>query len=250
MGLRHKGLAFEKEVPPNLGAGENNAGFRAANPRMEVPALVVDREFKIFDSTAIMMYLEDAFPSTPALLPADPRLRAEARMIEEVCDTHYEAINWALGEINWFHRASGAEADRLKAAAREQTHQILAWLSARLGDKSFFNGETVGYADYCVAPILNRSVMVGNGPAAGSSLLAYYERVKVVPWVAETFREVDKAAPGMAAMGPAAFAKGSGRKREYRDHRLEFLVKNGAIGIVQKGIEEDTIRFSWPQPKI
>ncbi|PPJ51557.1 hypothetical protein CBER1_08655 [Cercospora berteroae] len=254
MALRFKNLTFEKETPPNLGSGEPNPSFLSAGPRMEVPALVVGNgsggeEFKIFDSTAIMMYLEEAFPESPSMLPRDPKARAEARMIEELCDTHYEAINWAMGEINWFKRAEGSEAERLVAAAKEQTGQILAWLESKLGEKKFFNGdEGIGYADFCVAPILNRSVINGLGPAKGSKLQLWHERISAIECVKKTYAEVEAAAPLMKKMGPDAWKKGSGRRREYRDHRLEWLVKNGAVGIVLKGLEDENIRFSWPHP--
>jgi glutathione S-transferase len=252
MVLRFKNLPFDKEVPAALGSGQPDAPFQDANIRMEVPALV-DGTFKIFDSTAILMYLEDKFTDAahPTLFPAPstPESRAEARMIEEVMDTHYEAINWALGEIFAFKRADGAEAARLAAAAKEQTFQIQEWLATRLGDKPFFSGASIGYADFAVAPYLNRSVAAGNGPAEGSPLHAWHKRVGEVPCVAETWKEVADALPKMASAGAAMFAKGSGRRREYRDHRLEWMIKNGALGIVQKGLEDDTIRFSWPQPK-
>ncbi len=48
---------------------------------MEVPALI-DGAARIFDSTIILEYLEDKWP-TPPLLPRDPASRAEARMIED-----------------------------------------------------------------------------------------------------------------------------------------------------------------------
>ncbi|KIW03410.1 uncharacterized protein PV09_05185 [Verruconis gallopava] len=250
MALRYKHLPFESEAPEALGSGRPNPTFAAANVRMEVPVLI-DGDFKVFDSTAILMYLEDKFTSDehPSLFPsADPQSKAEARMIEEICDTHYEAINWAFGEINWFKRAEGEEAERLNAAIVDQTKQIQDWLTPRLGDKPFFSGEAVGYADIAVAPMLNRSVSNGLGPELGSPLQQWHARMEEIPCIKETWEEFRLAAPKMAALGPAAWEKGQGMKREYRDHRLEFLVKNGAIGIVQKGIEDDNIRFSWPHP--
>jgi len=42
------------------------------------------------------------------------------------------------------------------------------------------------------------------------------------------------------------FKPGTGLRREYRDHRLEWMIKSGGIDVVSKGLEEDTIRFSWP----
>jgi RNA polymerase-associated protein len=248
--LRYKNLAFKSYIPPGLGSGAFDADFLSANPRMEVPALI-DGDFKIFDSTAIMMYLEDKFPS-PSLFPPGgdgARAKAEARMIEEVCDTHYEAINWAYGEVNWFKRAEGAEADRLNETIAEQTGQILAWLLEKLGEKPFFSGEQMGYADICVAPMLNRSVINKIGPVEGTPLYSWHKRMGDVPCVKETWDEVAEAAPKMAAMGPETWKKGAGRRREYRDHRLEFFVKNGAIDIVKRGLDDDNIRFSWPQPK-
>src|SRR6185503_8372157 len=90
--LREKGLKFELETPQGLGSGNSAGPFAVASPRLEVPTLI-DGEARIFDSTIILEYLEDKFPS-PTLLPRDPAERAKARMIEDVCDTLYEAINW------------------------------------------------------------------------------------------------------------------------------------------------------------
>ena len=33
-------------------------------------------------------------------------------------------------------------------------------------------------------------------------------------------------------------------KREYRDHRLEWMIKVGGLEVVAKGLERDNIRFS------
>ena len=145
MALREKGIPFDKEIPKNIGSGEQIPGLAEANPRMEVPALV-DGDFKIFDSKVILQYLEDKYPEHP-LLPKDPKGRAEARMIEEVCDTGYEAINWGLSEVNWSQRATGELADKLMAQANAQTKVLLDWLSSKLGDKQFFSGSSLGYAD-------------------------------------------------------------------------------------------------------
>jgi glutathione S-transferase/RNA polymerase-associated protein len=33
-------------------------------------------------------------------------------------------------------------------------------------------------------------------------------------------------------------------KRQYRDHRLEWMIASGGLSVVQEGIEKGTIRFS------
>jgi glutathione S-transferase/RNA polymerase-associated protein len=89
--LREKAVAFETVSPGGLGAGGAQGAFAEANPRTEVPTLV-DGDLAVFDSTVILEYLEDAYP-TPPLLPASAAEKARVRIIEEVMDTHFEAIN-------------------------------------------------------------------------------------------------------------------------------------------------------------
>ncbi|QQS10696.1 MAG: glutathione S-transferase family protein [Rhodospirillales bacterium] len=240
--LREKGLPFTPETPATLGSGAAPSAFTDANPRVEVPTLI-DGEARIFDSTIILEYIEDKWP-TPPLLPSDPVARAGARMVEEMCDTHYEAINWGLGEIKWFRRAEGARADTLRAAAAAQTRHVQSWLAERLGAKDWFGGDAFGWADLSVAPYLNRSVYYGLGPAADSPLSRWLARARERPSVALTFTEFDAAADRMAG---AADRLASGTfRREYRDHRLEWMVKSGGIQVVLDGLAKDNIRFSWP----
>jgi len=141
--LREKGLEFDVETPQGLGSGKSAGPFADSSPRMEVPALI-DGDARIFNSTIILEYLEDKWP-TPPLLPRDPAARAEARMIEDVCDTLYEAINWGLGEIRWFKRAEGDQATKMSATAARQTAEVQTWLAGKLGTKPWFNGDLFGW---------------------------------------------------------------------------------------------------------
>ena len=57
--------------------------YRAINPQSVVPALVVDGGPPLFQSMAILEYLEDTHPS-PSLLPKDPRGRARVRGLAQI----------------------------------------------------------------------------------------------------------------------------------------------------------------------
>lgn len=241
--LREKGVAFERSLPEDFGTGRRDTAFAAANPRAEVPVLVLDEQKAIFESTVILEYVEERWPD-PTLLPADPLARAEARMTEEVCDTQYEAVNWGFGELLWFRRAEGALAETLKAAAARDTARLQQWLTARLGKAEWFGGARFGWADAAVAPMVNRSVHYGLGPEPGTPLNRWHGRLCQRRSVAETFAEFDQAASKMAAA--ADFYRTGGRRREYRDHRLEWMIRSGGIDVVLAGIREGTIRFSWP----
>ena len=240
--LREKGVEFDTALPADLGTGQRGTPFAAANPRGEVPALSVDGT-TIFDSTIIMEFVEERWPD-PALLPADPLARAFARETEEVCDTHYEAVNWGVGEILWFHRAEGALAMQLRAAAARDTAALQLWLTDRLGILDWFGGDQFGWADAAAAPMVNRSVHYGFGPSEGSPLSRWHRRLCARPAVAATFSEFEIAAQQMTSM--ANIYTTGGRRREYRDHRLEWMVRSGGINVVSAGLAAGNIRFSWP----
>jgi glutathione S-transferase len=240
--LREKGLDFTVETPTALGSGRADGAFAAASPRNEVPALV-DGDVRIFDSTIILECLEDKFPSPP-LLPREPAARANARMIEELCDTLYEAVNWGLSEIRWFKRAEGEQAEKMKATAARQTAELQGWLTDRLGDGQGFNGASFGWADLSVAPYVNRSFHYGFGTPQGSPLDKWRDRIRERPSVAKTFREFEAASE---RMGDAAARLASGAiRREYRDHRLEWMMKSGGVQVVLDGLAKNNIRFTWP----
>jgi RNA polymerase-associated protein len=241
--LREKGVVFRAELPETFGTGRADGDLAAANPRAEVPVLI-DGPTRIFESTVIMEYIEERWPDPP-LLPLDPAARAFARITEDVCDTQYEAINWGFGEVLWFKRATGVLADRLRIEAARQTAVLQAWLAQRLGHSPWFGGDRFGWADAAAAPMVNRSVHYGLGPPTGSPLARWHAQVRERPSVAATFAEFDAAAAKMAAA--AQIYVTGGRKREYRDHRLEWLVKSGGIEVVQAGLRDRNIRFSWPE---
>jgi glutathione S-transferase len=240
--LREKGVAFATVSPGGLGAGGADGEFAQANPRAEVPTLV-DGEVAVFDSTVILEYIEDAYP-TPALLPASPADRARVRMIEEVMDTHFEPINWGLSELRWFKRATGDEAAKIEAAAARQIGGFHAWLERQLGAREWFNGAAFGWGDLAVVPFLNGSAGQGHPPPEGSKLAAWLGRANARPSVADTTAEIAAMARTSGMPNVAELVEKGLFKREYRDHRLEWMIKSGGLDVVLKGIERGNIRFS------
>jgi hypothetical protein len=95
-----------------------------------------------------------------------------------------------------------------------------------------------------VAPYLNRSVHYGIGPGEGTPLKAWHKRLYERPSVAQTFKEFEAASQTMGD-GAARLASGAIR-REYRDHRLEWMMKSGGVQIVLDGLAKNNIRFTWP----
>ena len=89
MTLNLKGLAYTP-IYVDLDAGQQNAPqFKAVNPQMVIPALVEDDGNVLYQSMAIMEYLNEVHPAPP-LLPTDPRGRARVRALSliTVADSH------------------------------------------------------------------------------------------------------------------------------------------------------------------
>jgi glutathione S-transferase len=247
--LREKGIPFTLEIPRGAGVGNLSAidpNFSRDNPRVEVPTLVVEDGTKIFDSTVILEYLEDKYPQRP-LRSSDALERAKARMIEDVCDSQGEAINWGMGEIITFKRADDELTKKMEESAKIQIGQFHDWLTKQLGEREWFGGAKFGYADVCVWPIICRSTSYGMEPKTGTPLRQWYERAKKRESVRSVFEEFEAADGGAAGAAARLQALQKGlMRREYRDHRLEWVVKTGGLQIVREGLERNTIRFAWP----
>ncbi|MGE0046215.1 MAG: glutathione S-transferase family protein [Hyphomonadaceae bacterium] len=240
--LDEKRVPYEAAIPQAMGSGATPPDFRASNPRGEVPVLVIDGA-ALFDSTIILEFIEDRFPDPP-LLPADPLERARARTIEEMCDTHYEAITWGLSEIAYFRRAEGDAAEAMRARAGGEIAKLNAWLEAQLGGREWMNGDRFGWGDLAAAPFVQGAASFGIEPPQGSGLSAWLWRVRERPSVAKAFHQARDAVAAMSAV--AGIVERGLFKRQYRDHRLEWMIRAGGLDIVRAGIERDNIRFNEP----
>jgi stringent starvation protein A len=94
--------------------------------------------------------------------------------------------------------------------------------------------------------VVNRSYAYGFGPFEGTRLLAWLMRARERESVKQTFVEFEKGLAGLRDPAVREVYLSGARKREYRDHRLEWMVKSGGIEVVLKGLEKGNIRFSWP----
>jgi maleylacetoacetate isomerase len=81
--LALKGMEVE-HVSINLLQGKQYTdAYKSVNPQSMVPALVIDDGPPLFQSLAILEYLEETHPQPP-LLPRDPRGRARVRGLAQI----------------------------------------------------------------------------------------------------------------------------------------------------------------------
>lgn len=238
--LREKGIEFAQILPDGMADGTAGGEFVAASPRAEIPTLV-DGDVRVFDSTIILEYIEDKWPEPP-LRAATPAARARTRMIEDVMDTQYEPNNWGTMEVLRAKRATGALADRLVAFGRSNIERLQHWLDGQLGDAQWFDGDRFGMTDLVVAPYVARSQANYGYEPVTPRLAAWLRRVGARPAVAQTLDEMRDVFAKLPDF-PTLIAQGK-VKRQYRDHRLEWMIAGGGLEVVREGIEKGTIRFS------
>jgi glutathione S-transferase len=238
LALIEKGIAFDVSYP-NVDAPDVQAQMH--NPRAEVPVLI-DGETSIFQASIILEYIEERWPE-PALLPRAPSERARVRMLQEICDTAYDAINWGVSEILLFKRAEGVLAEQILERARAQVNALNARLERELSTRAWFNGDSFGFGDIVVYPFVNGAAALGNKPAADSKLHTWLKAVRARPSAERLKQEILDTLPQFASRA-TDIASGKHR-REYRDHRLEWMLRVGGLDIVTAGMRAGNIRFSY-----
>lgn len=149
--LKLKGLPFE-EIPVDILSGEQfKADYDAVNAERVVPTLVHDGR-RIFQSMAIIEYLDDIEPE-PRLLPLDPADRAYARALAlmTIADAHPLVTPRVRDHLV---KAFGADAAAVESWARHWTIEALATYERLLMSRMptpFVLGSEPGLADICIA---------------------------------------------------------------------------------------------------
>jgi glutathione S-transferase len=149
---------IEIELKP-IGLGDPDPIFRAASPFGKMPALV-DGDYSLADSSAIIHYLEAKYPD-PELIPADPRERGRVIWFDEFADT----LLFACGGKIFFNkvvapRFLGREGDLAvaEAAERDELPPLLDYLEGVIPDSGYLVGDRLTLADISVAgPFANFS---------------------------------------------------------------------------------------------
>ncbi|MCI4644886.1 MAG: maleylacetoacetate isomerase [Hyphomonadaceae bacterium] len=154
--LNLKGVAYES-IPVSLAPAvlaHRESAYRAVNPQMRLPSLDVDGDVLI-QSMAILEWIEESFPE-PALLPADPILRAQARAFAQliVSDIHPLQNSSILGILRNEYEVSDAGVRRWVHGAMQRGFEALEALAANLPADPFLFGGHPGLAEICLVPQL------------------------------------------------------------------------------------------------
>lgn len=191
-----KGIAVESKP---TGLGSTDPAFLSASPFGKIPALV-DGDFSISDSTAIVAYL-DALKPEPVLIPTEPRARARTMWFDEFADT----IMWATGGKMFFNRVvapkflgRAGDLAMADAAEAEELPALLDYLEGQIPDSGYLVEDRLTLADIAVASPFANFGHCGVDVAGRMKLSAYVSAILARPsfseWVAREARALSRAA--------------------------------------------------------
>jgi len=148
-----KGLKADEVIDVNLMKGQQrDEAYHKVNPMMALPALVDGEGPALFESLAIMEYLDETHPSPP-LLPKDPKGRARVRGLAQIvaCDSHPLIVPRVREYLA--HEFKVDEAGVAKWAQHWHRAALTA-LETNLQDKAtgkYAHGDSITIADICLA---------------------------------------------------------------------------------------------------
>jgi maleylacetoacetate isomerase len=151
--LNLKGLKPDEEIDIDLLKGaQRDTAYRAVNPMMALPVLVDGDGSALFESLAIIEYLDETHPEPP-LLPRDARGRARVRGLAQIvaCDCHPLVVPRVR---KYLQHELQIDEPRLLAWCRHWHVQALAALETHLGGPEtgrFCHGDEITIADICLA---------------------------------------------------------------------------------------------------
>jgi len=135
--------------PVDLGSDAH----RALHPWAKMPVLEHDG-FVVYETTAIVRYLDAAFDSGARLVPTDPRAAARAEQLASVLNCYlYDALikRYALQYI--FAGESGPDRATIEGAL-EGIDRGLGVLESALAETKWLAGEDFSHADLLIAPAI------------------------------------------------------------------------------------------------
>jgi RNA polymerase-associated protein len=180
--LFEKGMDFEVRDVDLFNKPED---ISTMNPYGQVPILV-ERELILYESNIINEYIDERFPH-PQLMPADPLMRARARLMlfnfEKELFVHVHVLE---GERN---KANDKSHDKARAEIRDR----LTTLAPLFLKNKYMLGDEFSMLDVAIAPLLWRLDHYGiELSKTAAPLMKYAERIFSRPAYIEALTPSEK----------------------------------------------------------
>jgi len=191
LALELKGVPYNLKILSFQNEDTRKPQFVALNPRHTVPT-IVDDGFALWESIAILEYLDERFTSGPKLYPGDLKSRARIRRLIREMEEHLgKPMDTIVDELFW--KGDAAPDTEKIEAARKMLKEELGYFAKELRGK-FIAGDAPCAADFVLMPILGyvwrvearkpETKLVELVPPA---LAEYKKRIEALPYYDKTF---------------------------------------------------------------
>jgi glutathione S-transferase len=191
LALEHKGIAHEVKTLDGGREEHRSEAYLAMNPRGKVP-VIRDGDFTLYESTAILEYLEEKYTETKNIYPKDVAARARVRRLVCEIDNHWLPVAIPLSQ-NLFFKSEEQDCDE---------QEIAVGIAGVLSELEFFEREIrgdsftgdLGAADFVLYPYLAylaryelRRASLGLTAAIGPGLRKLMALVESQPYFDRTY---------------------------------------------------------------
>ena len=189
LALEYKAVPYELKLL-SFDAGDlKTPEFRALNPRQKVP-VIVDDGFTLYESAAIVEYIEDKWPQEPRLFSADVRRRAVQRRMVREADQYFAEAMERLVEAVLFTPQERWSADRIAGAYADLGKELAAWEATIAAD---YLAGPLSAVDFTLYPyvalalrIAKRKPAAEAADLAGPKVSAWMRRMEALPLTQRT----------------------------------------------------------------
>ncbi len=151
LALEHKQIPYEMKNISFSGGDLTKPEYLAINPRHKVPA-IVDDGFALYESTAIVEYLEDKYASGSRLFPEDINQRALVRRIMQEADQYLNTSMRLLIEQLFFLPQDKWDEAKIERGCKSLSEELAMWEHTDMG--RFLVGSSLTAADFTLYPVM------------------------------------------------------------------------------------------------
>jgi len=188
--LEQKALPYELKILSFAAGDTRKPEFIALNPRHQVPVLV-DGDFVLYESNAIVEYLDEAYPATGApLFPGNLRTRALIRRMVLEVDNYFSERAEPVFEQAFFVKAEERNVDKIAAGRKAIAEEFVMFTKAM---REEFLAGPLSAADFALYPLVafaRRCEMklpdLGFETLATPEILAWMKRIEALPFFVRT----------------------------------------------------------------
>jgi glutathione S-transferase len=191
LALEHKQLAYDHRVMSFSAGDLKQPEFLAVNPRHKVPA-IVDDGFALYESQAIVEYLEERYPAPPSLFPGDLRKRALVRRIVQEADQYLIVAFDPIIDQVFFTAPDKWDIAAIEDGRSKLIEELRRWEDIAADD--FLAGKEPSAADFAAYPHLALGLRLDKKKPdldvhglIGPRVRAWMARVEALPFLRKTW---------------------------------------------------------------